>query len=267
LTATVGVDGRARPVTGRMKPDGAETSNTASRPPESKQAEKRLRRESRERELAAATAAASQKLGEKLYGCIYADPPWQFEPYSRETGMDRAADNHYPTMPTAAIKALQLPAAANCVLFLWATVPMLPQALEVMAAWNFTYKSAIAWVKDKAGTGYWVCGQCELLLIGTRGTVPAPTPGEQPPQIIEAARGRHSEKPDVFAEHIERLFPNVPKLEMFARGARRGWDVWGNEAPPPFAETTEQAAAIVGDGLDIPDFLHRDKWPKPEAAS
>jgi N6-adenosine-specific RNA methylase IME4 len=69
------------------------------------------------------------------------------------------------------------------------------------------------------------------LLIGVRGHVPAPAPGEQPPAIIEAPRGLHSEKPDVFAEHIERLFRNVPKLEMFASRARPGWDCWGNEAP------------------------------------
>jgi N6-adenosine-specific RNA methylase IME4 len=98
-----------------------------------------------------------------------------------------------------------------------------------MAAWGFTYKSSSTWVKDKAGTGYWVRGIVEHLLIGRRGDVPAPAPGDQFPGVIEAPRGRHSEKPDVFAEHIQRLFPNVPKLEMFAREARPGWDVWGNE--------------------------------------
>jgi N6-adenosine-specific RNA methylase IME4 len=106
------------------------------------------------------------------------------------------------------------------------TVPMLPQCLDVMAAWDFTYKSAILWNKDRTGTGYWTLNRVEILLIGTRGNVPAPNPGEQPPQVIEAPRGRHSEKPKVFAEIIERLFPNVPKLEMFAREARPGWDSW-----------------------------------------
>jgi N6-adenosine-specific RNA methylase IME4 len=200
--------------------------------------EKLKRREERERGLAEATEAASQALGTKLYGVIYADPPSRFEPWSRETGMDRAADNHYPTLDTAAIMQMAVPAADDCVLFLWATIPMLPQALAVMSAWGFVYKSAISWNKDKAGTGYWVRGQVELLLIGVRGHIPAPAPGEQPPQVIEAPRGRHNEKPDVFAEHIERLFPNVPKLEMFARKARPGWDCWGNEAPPT-AEAAE----------------------------
>ena len=104
-------------------------------------------------------------------------------------------------------------------------------ALAVMSAWGFSYKSLITWIKDRPGTGYWVRNRVELLLIGTRGSVPAPAPGEQPPQVVEAPRGRHSEKPDVFAEMIERLFPNVPRLEMFARRARDGWECWGNEAP------------------------------------
>ena len=145
--------------------------------------------------------------------------------------MDRCADGHYPCMALDAIKALPIPAADNAVLFLWATVPILPQALEVMAAWGFTYKSAIFWEKDRAGTGYWVRNTIEILLIGTRGKVPAPLPGEQPPQLIEAPRGRHSEKPKIFAQEIERLYPNVPKLEMFGRGsARPGWDFSGQRS-------------------------------------
>jgi N6-adenosine-specific RNA methylase IME4 len=189
------------------------------------QAKKRARRQERERELGAKIAA----LPEKKYGVIYADPPWKFEAYNEATGHDRAAANHYTTMDSAAICKLEIPAAFDAVLFLWATVPMLPQALQVMDAWGFNYKSAIAWIKDKAGTGHWAGNRLELLLIGARGDVPAPGPGEQPPQVIEAPRGRHSEKPVAFAEVIERLYPTVPKLEMFARAPRAGWDVWGNE--------------------------------------
>ncbi|HTM72238.1 MAG TPA: MT-A70 family methyltransferase, partial [Pseudolabrys sp.] len=169
---------------------------------------KKISRENRERELAQATEAASRTLGSKRFAVLYADPPWRFEVHA-ETGMDRLADNHYPTMTTEAIKAVSVPAADDCVLFLWATAPMLPQAIEVMAAWGFTYKSLITWVKDRPGTGYWIRNRVELLLIGTRGNVPAPVPGEQPEQVIEAPRGRHSEKPEVFAEIIERLFPNA----------------------------------------------------------
>jgi hypothetical protein len=102
-----------------------------------------------------------------------------------------------------------------------------------MATWGFTYKSTWYWEKIRCGgMGYWAINCIEELLIGTRGNVPAPSPGEQPPQVTHLPRGRHSEKPDVFAGYIEKLYPNVPKLEMFAREARHGWDVWGNEAEP-----------------------------------
>ena len=144
--------------------------------------------------------------------------------------MDRAADNHYPTMAVGEIKALRVPAANDCVLFLWATAPMLLEALAVMEAWGFTYKTQWVWVKTRQATGYWNRNQHELLLLGARGNVPAPAPGDQYLSTITAAQGRQSEKPAAFAEMIERYFPTTPKLEMFARGRRRdGWDHWGNE--------------------------------------
>jgi len=91
---------------------------------------KRLRRAEREALLAESTARAAARLGTCLYGVIYADPPWRWEPYSRETGLDRSADNHYPTMTLDAINALPVPAADNCVLFLWSPLSMLPQAFD-----------------------------------------------------------------------------------------------------------------------------------------
>jgi len=197
-----------------------------------KTAEKGTRRAEREAELAERTLEAARALGSARYGVIYADPPWRFEPYSRETGMDRAADNHYPTMTIEALRALDVPAADDCVLFMWATVPMLPEALAVMDAWGFSYRSHCVWLKDRFGTGYWFRNQHELLLVGTRGDVPAPAPGEQYASVIEAELGPHSAKPGHFAEMIEELFPTAPRLEMFARAPRLGWDVWGNEACP-----------------------------------
>jgi N6-adenosine-specific RNA methylase IME4 len=99
-----------------------------------------------------------------------------------------------------------------------------------MEAWGFAYKSQFIWLKDRPGTGYWSRNIHEILLVGTRGSVPAPAPGEQYKSVIEAAVGRHSEKPAVFAEMIKEMFLNLPAIEMFARGPRLGWDVWGNEA-------------------------------------
>jgi hypothetical protein len=91
---------------------------------------KRDRRAARELALAEATVAASARLGSKRYGLIYADPPWDPEPYSRETGMSRHPSNHYPTMKLEALMAEEVPAAPDAVLFLWATIPMLPDALD-----------------------------------------------------------------------------------------------------------------------------------------
>jgi N6-adenosine-specific RNA methylase IME4 len=205
-------------------------STTPQNASPSQQELKRARRAAREQELAAATKAAEKELGRSIYGCLLVDPPWSFAPYSRDTGMNRAAANHYPILSLADIKSLPIPAAKNAVLFLWATVPMLPQALKTMAAWGFTYKSHFVWIKDRVGTGYWVRNRHELLLIGTRGHVPCPAPGTQFDSVIEAPRGRHSEKPAIVREMIAAMFPNVPKLEMFARGQHAGgFDYWGNE--------------------------------------
>lgn len=189
------------------------------------QDDKKARRTEREQVL----GAQQRALPQRRYGVIYADPPWRFEPYSRETGQDRAADNHYPTMTLNDLVAIETPAAADCVLFLWATAPMLPEALDVMAAWGFEYRSQCIWAKDRMGTGYWFRSQHEHLLVGTCGNIPAPAMGTQCQSIIHAPVGRHSEKPVEFAEMIESMFPNLPRLEMFAREARQGWDAWGNE--------------------------------------
>jgi N6-adenosine-specific RNA methylase IME4 len=186
------------------------------------------RRAQREIELGARIRA----LPDKRYGVIVADPEWRFEPYSRVTGMDRAADNHYPTSSTGEIAARPVGqlAAKDCTLFLWATVPMLVDALQVMAVWGFVYKSHIVWHKDKSGTGFWFRNRHELLLLGTCGAPPAPAPGHQWPSAVTAPRGAHSAKPECFLEMIEAYYPTVPKIELNRRGSpRSGWDAWGNE--------------------------------------
>jgi len=196
---------------------------------DTKTAEKKARRATRE----AALAQRQRALPDKRFGVIYADPEWQFEVYSRETGMDRAADNHYPTTPTndIVLRPVGNIAAKDCVLFLWATAPMIKAALRVMELWGFEYKSQFIWEKDQLSTGYWNRNKHELLLVGTRGDVPAPAMGEQWPSVISAPVGAHSEKPEIFAELIEAYYPNLPKIELNARRARPGWDVWGLEAP------------------------------------
>ena len=88
--------------------------------------------------------------------------------------------------------------------------------------WGFEYRTNFVWAKDRAGTGYWARNKHELLLVGTRGTIPAPAPGTQWESLIEAPVGEHSAKPEAFAEMIERLYPTLPKIELFARGKAKG---------------------------------------------
>ena len=162
--------------------------------------------------------------------------------------MDRAADNHYATSLTKTIMAIDVAsiAAKDCVLYLWATRPMMKDAIAIMEAWGFKYKTQQAWDKMKLGTGYWAVDQheillvgtrgepedpYEILLVGTRGKIPCPAPGTQWPSIVRERKRGHSVKPEWAYQMIETHFPNVPKCELFARQARPGWDCWGAEAP------------------------------------
>jgi N6-adenosine-specific RNA methylase IME4 len=212
--------------------------------PDPKTVAKQQKRAEREAALAAATLRAAETLGTKLYNVLYVDIPSDFEVWSRVTGMDRHAANHYPVMSFEALKAIKLPAAKDCVLFFWTTVPLDSAGIsrEIIAAWGFTCVSQYVWEKivlnkkDEEGddkiktiTGYWNRNAHEILLIATRGAVPCPAPGTQYPSVIRAPTGDHSEKPEIFAKMIEDYFPTTPKLEMFARKPRDGWDSWGNE--------------------------------------
>lgn len=177
-------------------------------------------------------ATAPAKLS-RVYPVYYADPAWRFGVRSEVTGREKSAENHYPTMTTDEICTLmaELIGGTNpAVLFLWATNPMLPDALRVMEACGFTYVHHWIWDKEVAGTGYWGRDRHELLLIGRRGDIAAPLPGSQPETVHRERKGRHSAKPDFYVETIERLYPGVARLELFCRKPRPGWDAWGYEA-------------------------------------
>lgn len=195
---------------------------------------KKAARRKREKEL----AGKQRDLPDKKYGVILADPEWRFEVWSEKGLTNTSADNHYSTSSLEVIKSRKVAsiAADDCALFLWATVPMMPEALEVMNAWGFKYKSHVAWVKHKSGTGYWFRNRHELLLLGTRGKPPCPSEGEQWPSVLEASSGKHSEKPEESYRLIEDYFPNLPKIELNQRKGRVGWEGWGDEAPAEAAE-------------------------------
>ena len=160
------------------------------------------------------------------FDVILADPPWRPE----QPGTDaRRIENQYATMALEDICALDVPAADDAALFLWAPIPMLPEALEVMAAWGFHHRTAFTWVKNSIGMGYWVRQRAELLLIGRRGKFSPPAEDRRPDSVIEAARREHSRKPDVAYELIETMYPRAARVELFARNARNGWVSWGLE--------------------------------------
>jgi N6-adenosine-specific RNA methylase IME4 len=167
------------------------------------------------------------------YGVIYADPPWTFATYS-EKGKGRSAEAHYDCMDLAAIKALPVNAWASkdAALYLWCTTPHLANALAVVAAWGFTYKSCLVWIKERIGTGYWNRNRHEHLLIGARGSGVCPRYRNVAlvDSVIEGQQRGHSHKPDRAAEIIEKYHPDMRKLEMFAREHRPGWDSWGDQS-------------------------------------
>ena len=160
---------------------------------------------------------------------IVADPPWSYRtPRAGAKGRSGAASK-YPVMKLNAIKAIPIDqiAARDAVLFLWATVPMLPEAFEVLAAWGFKYKTSVFWHKvGRFGMGWWFRGAVEVCLVGARGKAKALRC--QKPNIIEAWPREHSRKPDEFFDLIDPVTPG-PKVELFARAKRDGWFSWGNE--------------------------------------
>ena len=172
---------------------------------------------------------AAPPMPEGPFELIYADPPWRYG--SPDSSF--SPEQHYPTMTLPEIAALELPSAENCVLFLWIVNELLPAGFELLRGWGFEYQSNAVWDKQSIGPGVWLRQQHELLLIATRGKIAPPDPDQRCSSVISAPRGRHSEKPLQAYELIERMYPHLTKLELFARGtARPGWTCWGNEAEP-----------------------------------
>ncbi len=160
------------------------------------------------------------------FSVILADPPWRYEHCISKS---RNIENKYPTMELEDIKGLVVPSDKDTVLFLWATAPLLPEALEVMRTWGFTYKTCAVWDKEIIGMGYWFRGQHELLLLGVKGDTLAPTTENRYSSVIKEKRTAHSKKPEIVYEMIENMFPNGKYLELFARQGRKNWTSWGNQ--------------------------------------
>lgn len=166
----------------------------------------------------------------EFFPIVLADPPWRYE--SGTTDPSREIENQYPTMKLADICAMpvQKVITEDAILFLWHPPGMATEAVQVATAWGFRERSSWVWVKPSIGPGYWGRLRHEMLLICTRGKFPAPLAADRLDSVIEAPRGRHSAKPAEVAERIERMYPSLPKLELFCRAPRDGWHVFGNEA-------------------------------------
>jgi N6-adenosine-specific RNA methylase IME4 len=164
------------------------------------------------------------------YPVIYADPPWRYD--HNTAPPSRKIENQYPTMSLDDIKVLPVADIAldDCVLFMWATSPKLAEAMEVLEAWEFNYRTLAVWDKKKIGLGYFFRQQHELLLVAIRGNPPRPPPANRVPSLFAFPRGKHSEKPAEVYEIIERMYPKLPKIELFARARRAGWEARGNQS-------------------------------------
>lgn len=163
---------------------------------------------------------------DRKYRVIYADPPWSYSD-RQDTGMLGGAVKHYDTMPLEDICALPVPTADDAVLFLWVTSPMLEDSFRVINAWGFKYKSSFVWDKVAHNMGHYNSVRHEFLLIATRGSC---TPDVQRlfDSVVSIERTEHSRKPGQFREMIDTLYPIGDRLELFAREAADGWDVWGD---------------------------------------
>jgi site-specific DNA-methyltransferase (adenine-specific) len=179
----------------------------------------------------------------KKYSIIYADPPWSYgdrgfgkRPNGSLTTSMNPESGRYNTMTLLDIMRLPVRKISNrnSVLLLWATSPLLPEALHVMQAWGYLFKTvAFVWSKitstgkEVANLGQYTLGNVEYVLLGTKGSLPRQSRCVR--QLVTAERTEHSAKPDEVKNRIVELYGNVPRIELFARSITPGWDVWGNE--------------------------------------
>ncbi|MFA0815356.1 MAG: MT-A70 family methyltransferase [Anaerofustis sp.] len=177
--------------------------------------------------------------GETKFKTILADPPWQFQNRTGKVAPEHKRLNRYPTMALEDIKMLPVAQVADekSHLYLWVPNALLPDGLEVMKAWGFEYKSNLVWEKvrkdgepDGRGVGFYFRNVTEILLFGVKGKSNRTLdPGRSQVNLIRSMKREHSRKPDEFYPLIEACSPG-PYLELFARGVRENWVLWGNQA-------------------------------------
>jgi N6-adenosine-specific RNA methylase IME4 len=185
----------------------------------------------------------TQWCGNKRFSTILADPPWRFQNSTGKVAPEHRRLSRYGTLSLEEIKALPVERIANSPahLYLWVPNALLAEGLAVMAAWGFTYKSNIVWHKirkdggpDGRGVGFYFRNVTEIILFGVRGkNARTLSPGRRQVNFIASQKREHSRKPDELYPIVEACSPG-PFLELFARGARQGWQAWGNESEDYF---------------------------------
>jgi N6-adenosine-specific RNA methylase IME4 len=185
-------------------------------------------------------------VGNKKFGTILADPPWQFQNRTGKVAPEHKRLNRYGTMSLDEICELEVEkiAADPAHLYLWVPNALLPEGLKVMDAWGFRYISNIVWHKvrkdggsDGRGVGFYFRNVTEILLFGVRGkNARTLAPGRSQVNMIQSRKREHSRKPDEQYEIIEGCSWG-PRIELFSRGSRREWTAWGNQADESYAPT------------------------------
>jgi N6-adenosine-specific RNA methylase IME4 len=197
-------------------------------------------------------------MGERRFATILADPPWQFTNQTGKIAPEHKRLSRYCTMKLDEIMALPVErlAASTAHLYLWCPNALLPDGLAVMKAWGFSYKSNIVWHKvrkdggsDGRGVGFYFRNVTELILFGVRGkNARTLAPGRRQVNLLATRKREHSRKPDEQYDIIEACSPG-PYLELFARGTRKRWTMWGNQADEGYAPTWKTYANHSRAGL------------------
>lgn len=202
-----------------------------------------------------------KKLITKNYSTILADPPWQFQNRTGKVAPEHKRLSRYETLNLDEIKAIPVGDAAQdkSHLYLWVPNALLKEGLEVMDAWGFTYKTNVIWHKirkdggpDGRGVGFYFRNTTEIILFGIKGRFRTLQPGRSQVNIIRSRKQEHSRKPEEQYNIIESCSPG-PYLELFARGPRKGWDVWGNQADnyKPDWKTYANNSSVVNESISV----------------
>lgn len=213
-----------------------------------------------------AKADLAKFVGNNKFRTVLADPPWRFINRTGKVAPEHRRLSRYGTLTTDEIASLPIASACESTahLYLWVPNALLPDGLKVLAAWGFQYKSNLVWRKvrkdggsDGRGVGFYFRNVTELLLFGVRGknarTLP---PGRRQVNYLESRKREHSRKPDEVYDIVEACSP-APRLELFARGSRRGWAVWGNQADgsyrpdwPTYSHNSGSDTRLVASGKE-----------------